>query len=81
VKEMKSGKCPKCGSISLTTERKARFQGTEGLMMISCTQCRYVELYVPDVQEKSKQKRNMWLIHLSIWGSMFAIIFMSVIAI
>jgi predicted nucleic-acid-binding Zn-ribbon protein len=80
VKEMKNGKCTKCGSIGLTPEKKARIQGTEGLMMISCTQCRFVELYVPDVNEKSKQKRNLWLIHLSIWGSMLAIIFLTVVA-
>ena len=76
---MKNGKCTKCGSISLTSEKRARLQGTEGLMMISCTQCRFVELYVPDSDEKSKQKRNLWLIHLSIWGSILAIIVLSIV--
>ncbi len=76
---MKNGKCTKCGSISLTSENGARLQGTEGLMMISCTQCRFVELYVPDSDVKSKQKRNLWLIHLSIWGSILAIIVLSIV--
>ena len=76
---MKNGKCTKCGSIGLTEEKKARIQGTEGLMMISCTQCRFVELYVPDVKERSKQKRNLWLIHLTIWGSVLLMVILPMI--
>ncbi len=46
-----SGTCPKCGSTDLTEVAKTR---TIGVGMITCRQCRYVELYA----ESSEQIKN-----------------------
>ena len=61
---MKGGQCPKCGSVDLTESRKARYSGPEGLQMISCSACRFVELYAPDESEQSQMNRQLVLVYL-----------------
>jgi len=50
VKNMKSGKCPKCGSSDLKAPRHIRTRGITSaaaadLNIITCNKCRYTEFY------------------------------------
>ena len=64
---MKSGNCPKCGSDDLSEGRPLRHQG-EGLMISSCNQCRFAELYTLDAQEKVAHRRTILLIYVGVFA-------------
>ena len=46
---MSDGVCIKCGAQSLNESLNARIRG--GLQMISCKECGFVELYLPQGKE------------------------------
>lgn len=50
--------CPKCGSKDLSKERDAIIQSREFFKIISCNKCKFVELYMPDNEEREKKMRN-----------------------
>jgi len=54
----KSSVCPKCGSKDLSGERDAIIQSREFFKIISCNKCKFVELYMPDNEEREKKMRN-----------------------
>ena len=60
---MKNGSCPKCGSNDLLGPRPLRGAG-EGLMITSCNQCRFSELYTPDAVEKSAHDMKVAMVWL-----------------
>lgn len=59
VEKMRKTKlCPKCGSKDLSKERDAIIQSREFFKIISCNKCKFVELYMPDNEEREKKMRN-----------------------
>ena len=50
--------CPKCGSKDLSDERDAQLQGREFFKIISCNKCKFVELFMPENEEKERKGRN-----------------------
>ncbi|MAT49316.1 MAG: hypothetical protein CMA27_05745 [Euryarchaeota archaeon] len=59
VEKMRKNKlCPKCGSKDLSKERDAIIQSREFFKIISCNKCKFVELYMPDNEEREKKMRN-----------------------
>lgn len=75
---MKDGQCPKCGSVDLTESKKARYSGPEGLQMISCNVCRFVELYTPDESEQAQMSRQTTLYLLLVIAIPLLIILLAV---
>lgn len=56
-----SGTCPKCKSTDLTDRAKTR---TLGVSMITCRQCRYVELYAESSEQIKSTKLTIVFIYL-----------------
>jgi predicted nucleic-acid-binding Zn-ribbon protein len=54
----KTNLCPKCSSKDLSRERDAIIQSREFFKIISCNKCKFVELYMPDNEEREKKMRN-----------------------
>ena len=48
--------CPKCGSKDLSDERDAQLQGREFFKIISCNKCKFVELFMPENEEKERKE-------------------------
>ena len=59
--------CPKCGSKDLSKEREAKLPGREFLKIISCNKCKFVELYLPEPEEREKKLKNS---NIFIWSIM-----------
>ena len=74
---MRDGKCPKCGSSDVKGDRPFRHQG-EGLMITSCNQCRFAELYTLDAQEKVVHRRTVLYVYLGIAAFLGIIIALSI---
>jgi len=61
----KTNLCPKCNSKDLSRERDAIIQSREFFKIISCNKCKFVELYMPDNEEREKK---MWNSSIFLWS-------------